>query len=274
MGTQPNMDKMSNFLSIVTPTYNRAHLIRRSLDASLLLVRSGLACEIVVVDDASTDNTFELLQTVYADEIAQALIVIDRFAINQGVTAAKNRGAELARGHWVAFMDSDDNFIVENAAAMIALLEQHLDDAAVFFRCRDNQQKKLIGPDVPAAYIGLKDIINGGTPGECLPVINRQVILAHPYPAELRGSESLSYFSMLRASERIFISALIVREYEYSGDDRLSAKKGLRARAAKLVVHNIRTLRFFSALNTKTLIGVLLRIAYYSWLTCLNKFTR
>lgn len=261
-------------MSIVTPTYNRAHLIRRSLDASLQLIQHGYACEIVVVDDASSDNTLELLQTVYPNEIAQGLIVIERFPINQGVTAAKNRGAELARGHWVAFMDSDDNFIVENAAEMIAQLELHLDDAAVFFRCRDNQHKIRIGPDVPAAYIGLKDIINGGTPGECLPVINRQVILSHPYPAELRGSESLSYFSMLRAQERIYISALIVREYEYAGDDRLSAKKGLRARAAKLVVHNLRTLRYISALSPKTLFGVLLRIAYYSWLTCLNKITR
>jgi len=261
-------------LSIVTPTYNRAHLIRRSLDASLQLIHKGLACEIVVVDDASTDHTFELLNTAYADEIALGIIVIDRFGTNQGVTAAKNRGAELARGHWVAFMDSDDNFIIENAPEMIKLLELHLADAAVFFRCRDNEHKLLIGPDVPAVYIGLKDIINGGTPGECLPVVRRQVMLAHPYPAELRGSESLSYFSMLQASERIYISELIVREYEYAGDDRLSAKKGLRARAAKLVVHNLRTLKYVSALSPKTLFGVLLRIAYYSWLTCLNKMTR
>lgn len=265
----------SNYLmSIVTPTYNRAHLIRRSLDASLQLVHLGLACEIVVVDDASTDHSFELLQSVYAKEIAQGFIVVDRFTRNQGVTAAKNRGAELARGDWVAFMDSDDNFIVENATLMIAQLAQHPDAAAVFFRCRDNQFKKLIGPDVPADYIELKEIINQGTPGECFPVVKRQQILLHPYPADLRGSEALSYFAMLYANQRIFISDLIVREYEYEGDDRLSAKKGLRARASKLVVHNIRTLRFVTSLQPKTLVGVLVRIAYYSWLTCLNKITR
>ncbi|WP_164852207.1 glycosyltransferase family 2 protein [Rheinheimera riviphila] len=261
-------------LSIVTPTYNRKHLLGRSLDASLQLIQQGIACEIVVVDDASTDQTSEFLTSNYADEIAQRLIVVERFEKNQGVTAAKNRGAELARGVWVAFMDSDDNFIVEHGMVMLTELVEHHDDAAVFFRCRDNQHKIQIGPDLPAGYIGLKQIINQGTPGECLPVIKRQVILSYPYPAELRGSESLSYFGMLNAEHRIFISALIVREYEYAGDDRLSAKKGLRARAAKLVVHNVRTLRFISALSAKTLFGVLLRIAYYSWLTCLNKITR
>lgn len=261
-------------MSIVTPTYNRSHLIRRSLDASLQLVRQGLACEIVVVDDASTDKTSELLQLEYAEEIKQGLIVVESFTQNRGVTAAKNRGAELAQGDWIAFMDSDDNFIVENAAMMVAQLDQHPGDAAVFFRCRDNQFKKLIGPDVPADYIELKQIINQGTPGECFPVVKRQQILLHPYPADLRGSEALSYFSMLNANQRIFISALVVREYEYEGDDRLSAKKGLRARASKLVVHNIRTLRFFTSLKPKTLVGVLARIAYYSWLTCLNKIIR
>lgn len=265
----------SNYtMSIVTPTYNRAHLLRRSLDASLQLVRHGLACEIVVVDDASTDHSFELLHSVYADEIGQGLLVVDRFSQNQGVTAAKNRGAMLARGVWVAFMDSDDYFIVENAALMISQLSLHPNEAAVFFRCRDNLLKKLIGPAVPADFIGLKEIINQGTPGECFPVVKRQQILEHPYPADLRGSEALSYFSMLKAKQRIFISDLVVREYEYEGDDRLSAKKGLRARAAKLVVHNVRTLRFFTSLTPKTLVGVLVRIAYYSWLTCLNKIIR
>lgn len=268
------MPVSSNTLSIVTPTYNRKHLLGRSLDASLALIRLGIACEIVVVDDASTDQTTDFLTDNYASEIAQGFIVVDRFEINQGVTAAKNRGAELARGHWVAFMDSDDNFIVDCAAEMKEQLSLQSDAAAIFFRCRDNHTKLQIGPDYPAGDIGLQRIINQGTPGECLPVVLREAILAHPYPADLRGSESLSYFSMLKANLRIYVSSLVVREYEYAGDDRLSTKTGLRARASKLVVHNIRTLRFINAMQVKTLFGVLFRIAYYSWLTCLNRIKK
>lgn len=261
-------------MSIVTPTYNRSHLIRRSLDASLQLVRQGLACEIVVVDDASTDKTSELLQLEYAEEIKQGLIVVESFTQNRGVTAAKNRGAELAQGDWIAFMDSDDNFIVENAGAMTAQLEQHSDDCAVFFRCRDNQFMSLIGPQLAGAYLTLTELINSGTPGECLPVVKRQKILSHPYPSELRGSESLSYFAMLHAGERIFVSDIVVREYDYTGEDRLSAKKGLRARADKLMKHNIRILKYVTFLRAKTLVGVLVRVVYYGFLTCLNKIMR
>lgn len=258
-------------LSIVTPTYNRAHLICRSLDASLQLVAAGVAAEIVVVDDASSDGTLQLLQQRYPDEIASGVLRIDRLPVNQGVTAAKNRGAALARGLWVAFMDSDDNFIVENMTALQTELEQHLQDDAVFFRCRDNQSKHLIGPVAKSGYITLSTLINNGTPGECLPVLKRDSIVQHAYPAELRGSESLSYFAILAQGGRIFISELVLREYDYSGEDRLSSKAGLKARAEKLVKHNVRTLRYVRYLQPKTLFGVLLRIGYYSWLSLQKK---
>jgi glycosyltransferase involved in cell wall biosynthesis len=261
-------------LSIVTPTYNRAHLICRSLDASLQLVAAGIASEIVVVDDASSDGTLQMLQLRYQAEIASGVLVVDVFAVNQGVTAAKNRGAVLAKGLWIAFMDSDDNFIVEHANLMNALLQQHQTDDAVFFRCRDNQSKQLIGPETTADYISLSQLINGGTPGECLPVVKRSSILQYVYPAELRGSESLSYFAILAKGGRIFISDLVLREYDHSGDDRLSAKAGLRARADKLVRHNMRTLKYIGALQLKTLFGVFARIVYYSWLSFLNKVTK
>lgn len=258
-------------LSIVTPTYNRAHLICRSLDASLQLVSAGVASEIVVVDDASTDDTQQLLQQRYADEIARGILVIDRLPVNQGVTAAKNRGAALARSHWVAFMDSDDNFIVENMTAMQIELQQHQDDDALFFRCRDNQSKNLIGPVAKCGYISLSTLINNGTPGECLPVLRRESIINHAYPADLRGSESLSYFAILAQGGRIFISELVMREYDYSGEDRLSSKAGLKARAEKLIKHNIRTLRYVRHLQLKTLFGVVVRIGYYSWLSLQKK---
>ena len=258
-------------LSIVTPTYNRAHVICRSLDASLALVTAGIAGEIVVVDDASADGTLQMLMQRYQQEITSGVLVIEVLQVNQGVTAAKNRGAQLAKGEWVAFMDSDDNFIVEYAGAMHALLLTHDADDALFFRCRDNQNKQLIGPEAPADYISLETLINGGTPGECLPVIKRSSILQYAYPAELRGSESLSYFAILAQGGRIFISDLVLREYDHSGDDRLSAKAGLRARADKLVRHNVRTLKYLGALRLKTLFGVIVRIVYYGWLTCLKK---
>ncbi len=261
-------------LSIVTPTYNRAHLICRSLDASLQLIASGIAIEIVVVDDASTDNTLQLLNQRYIKEIAAGVLVIDALPVNQGVTAAKNRGAFLAKGQWIAFMDSDDNFIVGHAAAMQSELLQHQADDAVFFRCRDNQSKKLIGPVTNPEFISLSELINGGTPGECLPVLKRNSILKHAYPAELRGSESLSYFAILAGGGRIFVSDLVVREYDHSGDDRLSAKAGLRARADKLIRHNIRTLQYVKHLRLKTLFGVIARIGYYSWLVFQKKLMK
>lgn len=258
-------------LSIVTPTYNRENLICRSLDASLQLVRSGVAGEIVVVDDASTDNTVTMLRERYHQEIAENILIIDCLSVNQGVTAAKNRGAALARGCWIAFMDSDDNFIVEQAKAMYDSLMQHQDHDALFFRCRDQQTNEMIGKETNATDISLSQLLNGGTPGECLPVVKRQTMLRHPYPAQLRGSEGLTYLKILHCGGRIHLSELVVREYENHAVDRLSSRQGLRKRAGTLCLHNVYMLAYLRHAGLKTALGWFARIGYYGFWFFISK---
>ena len=258
-------------LSIVTPTYNRAHLICRSLDMSLQLVAADIASEIIVVDDASTDNTIQMLHDRYSREIASGVLVIERLPVNQGVTGAKNRGAALARGHWIAFMDSDDWFVPESALAMQAQLRQLSSHTAVFFRCQDQASGCLIGDACAAAELTLSTMLNAGTPGECLPVVKRAAILEVPYPTALRGSEGLTYLAWLHAGRTIYLSDLVVREYDNSGADRLSSRKGLKKRAGFLVRHNLHMLRYIRYATPKTVFGWVARIVYYSGVVLINK---
>jgi glycosyltransferase involved in cell wall biosynthesis len=89
-------------LSLVIPTYNRAHLIIETIESALAQTVSFF--EIIVVDDGSTDNTDYLLST-YQEKI--------RFfrTENQGVQAARNRGVAEARSTFVTLCDSDDLFL-------------------------------------------------------------------------------------------------------------------------------------------------------------------
>jgi glycosyltransferase involved in cell wall biosynthesis len=258
-------------VSIVTPTYNRRHCLQRSVDSSLAMINAGAADEVVIVDDASTDDSVEFIRHHYASEISQGLLKLEVLSSNLGVTGAKNRGAKIARGEWVVFMDSDDNFIVEHCRPFIELLTEVSHSDLVFFRCRDNNTKILIGPDLPAFQPDLTYLINVGTPGECLPMVRREVIMQHAYPVSLRGSESLSYFAIAAAGYSCLVSDLCLREYEFSGQDRLSNKKGVRARAWLLVKHNFVMLKYTRAMTLKTLIGVVARIGYYSLLSIQNR---
>lgn len=258
-------------ISIVTPVFNRALLMHKSLQSSLALVHAGIAEELVVIDDASTDDTVAQLHHCYAAEIADGRIKLRVLPKNLGVAGAKNAGAALAGGDWIIFMDSDDWFVADAVAAMQQVLCAHQQYDVVFFRCQDQQRQQLIGAPVAAKDISLKELLNGGTPGECLPVVKRQSILSEPYPTALRGSEGLAYLQILQRGGRIHLSDLVVREYQDTAIDRLSSRQGLRKRAGLLCRHNLCLLRYLRYARVKTALGWFARIGYYGAWFLLNK---
>jgi glycosyltransferase involved in cell wall biosynthesis len=85
----------------VIPTWNRARLVCEAIE-SALAQRSG-EVEVIVVDDASTDGTSDLLERKFGSEVR-----LIRSGERRGPGAARNAGAALAGGEFVAFLDSDD----------------------------------------------------------------------------------------------------------------------------------------------------------------------
>ena len=77
--------------------------------------------EIIVVDDGSTDGSGDALHAEFGDR------VITVRQANAGVSAARNRGMALARGRYLALLDSDDEWLPEKTARQVAFLEAHPD---------------------------------------------------------------------------------------------------------------------------------------------------
>jgi glycosyltransferase involved in cell wall biosynthesis len=96
------MSKVEPLISFIIPTYNRARLVKRAVES--VLIQNGVAFEVIVVDDGSTDETSDVLN-VYGDAI--------RFVHqkNAGVESARMLGVNLARGSYIWFLDSDDRLL-------------------------------------------------------------------------------------------------------------------------------------------------------------------
>ena len=90
---------MPPLISVIIPTFNRAAWVREAVDS--VLAQTFQDFELIVVDDGSTDSTGEGLGP-YGDRLRTI------FQDRQGVSAARNRGLEMAAGKWLAFLDSDD----------------------------------------------------------------------------------------------------------------------------------------------------------------------
>jgi glycosyltransferase involved in cell wall biosynthesis len=104
-------------VSVIIPTFNRAHLIRRAVDSVL---RQGLPAEVIVVDDGSQDATADVLEA-YGDRIR----VLRQE--NRGVSAARNRGVAAASGDWIAFLDSDDEWLPHKLERQLELVREYPD---------------------------------------------------------------------------------------------------------------------------------------------------
>jgi glycosyltransferase involved in cell wall biosynthesis len=91
-----------DLVSVVIPTYNRAYCIEHTIDS--VLAQTHQALDIIVIDDGSTDNAAERVAHRYGAEPR----VLYLWQSNQGVSAARNRGFAVARGDYIALLDSDD----------------------------------------------------------------------------------------------------------------------------------------------------------------------
>jgi glycosyltransferase involved in cell wall biosynthesis len=112
-------------VSVIIRTFNRAHSITQAINSALQQTYTDF--EILVVDDGSTDDTPEAVQS-FADPRIRVL----RHHTNLGVGAACNTGIAAANGEYVAWLDSDDLWLPEKLQRQVAFLQRYPEVDAVF----------------------------------------------------------------------------------------------------------------------------------------------
>ena len=111
-------------LSVVIPTWNRAHIVGEAIESALTQRRGQV--EVIVVDDGSTDDTADVLTRSFGSHVR--LLLLPR---RGGAGAARNAGVHLASGELLAFLDSDDLWLPGKLDAEMNVLERFPDADAV-----------------------------------------------------------------------------------------------------------------------------------------------
>jgi glycosyltransferase involved in cell wall biosynthesis len=128
-------------VSVIVPTYNRAGLIGPSVAS--LLAQTGVAFEVVVVDDGSTDDTRAVLARIEDPRLRVIAIA------HGGVAAARNAGVAASRGHYVAFHDSDDEALPGRLERPVAVLSERPELGLVIMNGRFLPPDDADGPEEP-----------------------------------------------------------------------------------------------------------------------------
>lgn len=117
-------------ISIIIPVYNASKLLNRCLD-SIFNQETQYSYEVILVDDGSSDNSVELIKARKEPNI----VLFQQQ--NAGPAVARNKGVELAKGKYVAFMDADDYWKDGYIQKTVDFLNQHEECVAVSVTCKN-----------------------------------------------------------------------------------------------------------------------------------------
>lgn len=202
-------------VSVVIPTYNVAASIERAIRSAQAQTAPPL--EILVIDDASTDNTREIVREMMA---ADPHIRLLESAVNAGPSRARNRGIEAATGDYIAILDGDDAWRPERLARMTAAMRengvQFVADNLVLYDIWADREGRL-------AYLTSQSLTHVDAPvyfANCVrekfqfsllkPLISRQFLLDHQirYRDDVRyGEDFFLYADIFLAGARGLVLA-------------------------------------------------------------------
>ena len=110
-------------VSICIPTFDRKAYLRETLDS--IIAQTYKNCEIIIVDDGSTDGTAEMIAKL-------GYPVTYHWQQNKGDAAARNKLVELAKGDYISFIDSDDLLVPDAIEKMVQAIQAQPDDTVVY----------------------------------------------------------------------------------------------------------------------------------------------
>lgn len=185
-------------LSIVVPIYNAEAFVEDCIGS----VRSQMPddCELILVDDGSTDKSVELIRTKFAEDLEQSRFVLLQIA-NSGPGEARNTGVRAARGRYIGFLDSDDLLLPGYFDAVLDAIHDAQPRIVQFhltrFQTGGPEKEKVIRcHQSPQGQYALEDVRDDiFATGKWFPftrVFSKDLLLAHPFPAERVFYEDLT----------------------------------------------------------------------------------
>jgi glycosyltransferase involved in cell wall biosynthesis len=134
-------------VSVILTSYNYARFVGQAMDS--VFEQTHRNCELVVVDDGSTDGSPDIIREKLANAPFPARAVYQE---NRGQAAAMNAGFSLARGEVVAFLDSDDHWFPSKLEEMLAFMRGQSDGGVYQHQVEDGRGKPVLDPVCSGDY--------------------------------------------------------------------------------------------------------------------------
>jgi glycosyltransferase involved in cell wall biosynthesis len=224
-------------VTVIIPTRNRAHVLRSSIDS--VLAQTERSLEVIVVDDASDDETARLVSGIDDSRLRYF-----RCPHQVGAPTARNIGIEAARGQYLAFQDSDDEWLPTKLERQLELLERRapLADVATcgtVRTSRDGVERVVVAADETLSYEGLLGFGEPPWSGPTILVRRTPATRTVLFDEKLPSGQDWDFVVRLAQVTRIVsVREPLVRVRRAAGDRIGTLSRKLEGR--KLILHKYR----------------------------------
>lgn len=213
-------------ITVVIPTYNHAHFLREALCS--LCAQTYTDWEAIVINNFSEDDTVEVVES-----FADSRIILENFRNNGIIAASRNRGIALARGRYVAFLDSDDTWYPEKLARCMGHFNNDIGLVCHGLRWIGSQERDMFcGPEQRATFDALLDEGNCITPSAT--VVLKELLESvggfSEDPAVVTAEDYHLWIKLAQAGNKMHFIREILGQYRiHSGNQSGSVRRQLSA---------------------------------------------
>lgn len=221
------MKPIPELVSVITPVYNAAATLQKTIDS--VKAQTYTAWEMILVDDASSDDSVRLIQA--AAELDKRIHLI-RLTENRGAAVARNLALDAARGQYIAFLDADDSWDSTKLTKQLEFMKAR-NIAFSYTGYRTTKGRILRVPET----VNYERLITDNVIGCLTVVIDRSLIGDFQMPNVRRGQDHLTWLSLLKPGRLAYGLNDVLATYTVGNTASLSGNK---LKAAKRQWYNYR----------------------------------
>lgn len=260
-------------VSIIIPMYNAESSIKKCI--SSILVQADESVEIIVINDGSVDDSGNIVNSL--KKVDSRILLIEQE--NRGVSAARNKGLEYAKGENIIFVDADDYLVEDSLKTRLYLASKA--DLLISDYSRDSglySEDALIysydNISITAVMEALLPDSNLGYQGYLWNKVFKKEIIDSK---NIRFNEQISY-----GEDRLFIAEYVsqcksilldsnkVYHYSYAATGAMSLMKTIKGEYCSKIFSEVEGLEKFAAIVKEYDESLYQRVVYYEFVTCLN----
>ncbi|QWC22570.1 glycosyltransferase family 2 protein [Bacillus haikouensis] len=193
------LNRNEDLVSVIMPTYNSSNYINETIKS--VLNQTYHNWELIVVDDCSTDNTCEIVKSFIKEE---PRIKYFKLEINSGAAIARNKAVELAGGHYMAFLDSDDIWFPDKLNKQITFMKNNNYNFSCTSYTKIDEYGKFLNQVIEANKISDYEKILKNNPGNSTVVYNSKNLGKFIIPNIKKRNDYVMWLQVIKAAKHLY----------------------------------------------------------------------